>query len=307
MADSAALGLGNLYGWKTGVAPLFTCGQWGDGAVLSCPGLKIMAIEGEIGCVHTRGTHCLPDGWLHAGCIVATAFPTMYTIVWQVGHVLWGGGCSWARLIFGSDLPPKASQYTADEIWAAVGSGALCIEVCRSSYSTDWVPNSHQALADANNNAVRVPVAGCRRWLYHCALIHSGSCHPLLAWQGVVVGPRISAATAREAALGVSICISASGRNLVTSEAVKGPGRCIVLCLHPSTMPCAGDASASMAGCDAGGVDPTANVVSLVNDLSAQGVTLTKGSLVITGAIAVRASEQAISHHPLRTVSERDR
>lgn len=36
-----------------------------------------------------------------------------------------------------------------------------------------------------------------------------------------------------------------------------------------------------------GGVDPTANVVTVVNDLSARGITLKAGELVITGAIVV--------------------
>ena len=36
-----------------------------------------------------------------------------------------------------------------------------------------------------------------------------------------------------------------------------------------------------------GGVDPIANIVTLVNDLSSQGITLEAGQLVITGAIAV--------------------
>ena len=38
-------GLGSVWGWKTGTAPLFTCGKWDDGAVLSYPGLKISAME----------------------------------------------------------------------------------------------------------------------------------------------------------------------------------------------------------------------------------------------------------------------
>ena len=179
LAMAKDAGLGALWGWKTGVAPLFACGKWASGAVLSCPGLKISAIEGEVG------------------------------------------------LTFKDSLPPKSSPYTAEEIWAAVGSGALCIEVCRSSYSGGWTPNEFQALADVNNNA------------------------------GVVVGQQISAETAREAAEGVEITISADGQTLVQSVAVSG------------------------------GVDPIANIVTLVNDLSSQGITLEAGQLVITGAIAV--------------------
>ena len=51
IADGDALGLGSVWGWKTGTAPLFTCGQWADGAVLSFPGLKITAMEGEVGLI----------------------------------------------------------------------------------------------------------------------------------------------------------------------------------------------------------------------------------------------------------------
>jgi hypothetical protein len=51
IADGDTLGLGSVWGWKTGTAPLFTCGQWADGAVLSFPGLKITAIEGEVGLI----------------------------------------------------------------------------------------------------------------------------------------------------------------------------------------------------------------------------------------------------------------
>eukprot|EP01043_Picozoa_sp_COSAG02_P017859 COSAG02_NODE_819_length_16803_cov_6.292924_14_plen_100_part_00 len=36
-----------------------------------------------------------------------------------------------------------------------------------------------------------------------------------------------------------------------------------------------------------GGVDPSANVVTVVNDLSSRGITLKAGELVITGAVAV--------------------
>jgi hypothetical protein len=56
---------------------------------------------------------------------------------------------------------------------------------------------------------------------------------------------------------GVEVTITANGRELARSVAV------------------------------AGGVDPTANVTTVVNDLSARGVALEAGSLVITGAIAV--------------------
>jgi hypothetical protein len=59
IADGDALGLGSVWGWKTGTAPLFTCGQWADGAVLSFPGLKITAMEGEVGLiVSTKWTQC---------------------------------------------------------------------------------------------------------------------------------------------------------------------------------------------------------------------------------------------------------
>ena len=46
-------------------------------------------------------------------------------------------------LIFAEDLPPKSTPYTEDEVWAAVGSGAMVIEVCRSSF--DAVKKRHFA------------------------------------------------------------------------------------------------------------------------------------------------------------------
>ena len=93
---SDELGLGAVYGWKTGTAPLFECGRWADGATISYPGLKVSAMEGEVG------------------------------------------------LIFAKDLPPRSAAYTEDEIFDAVGSGAMVIEVCRSSYDKAWGPTPHQ-------------------------------------------------------------------------------------------------------------------------------------------------------------------
>ena len=93
---SDELGLGAVYGWKTGTAPLFECGRWSDGATISYPGLKVSAMEGEVG------------------------------------------------LIFAKDLPPRSAAYTEDEIFDAVGSGAMVIEVCRSSYDKAWGPTPHQ-------------------------------------------------------------------------------------------------------------------------------------------------------------------
>ena len=48
-------------------------------------------------------------------------------------------------LIFGEALPSRPEPYTAVEVWAAVSGGALCIEVCRTSFTEDWIPNAHQA------------------------------------------------------------------------------------------------------------------------------------------------------------------
>ena len=48
---------------------------------------------------------------------------------------------------------------------------------------------------------------------------------------------------------------------------------------------CYGSGSQSTAV--SGGVDPSANVVTVANDLSSRGITLKAGELVITGAVAV--------------------
>jgi 2-keto-4-pentenoate hydratase len=50
---------------------------------------------------------------------------------------------------------------------------------------------------------------------------------------------------------------------------------------------CARYDSGSQSTAVSGGVDPSANIVTVVNDLSSRGITLKAGELVITGAVAV--------------------
>lgn len=79
IAAGRDLGLGKVWGWKTGTAPLFTCGKWADGAVLSVPALKISAIEGEVGLIVSATSsavqhgiaacpHYTPSRWACANC-----------------------------------------------------------------------------------------------------------------------------------------------------------------------------------------------------------------------------------------------
>jgi hypothetical protein len=74
-AGCVELGLGACYGYKTGVAPLFSCGRWHDGATLSVPGLKIAALEGEIGLVFDQGLppRAVPyteaEVWIESGMV----------------------------------------------------------------------------------------------------------------------------------------------------------------------------------------------------------------------------------------------
>ena len=200
---SDELGLGAVYGWKTGTAPLFECGRWADGATISYPGLKVSAMEGEVG------------------------------------------------LIFAKDLPPRTAAYTENEIFDAVGSGAMVIEVCRSSYDKAWGPTPHQ-VTPRSRTLLKPPP-----WPAPEQMINRQAMADVNNNAGVVIGGGFDAATARELCGGAVISISANGTELVKSQAV------------------------------AGGVDPRANIVEVVNDLSARGHTLKAGELVITGAVAV--------------------
>ena len=61
-------------------------------------------------------------------------------------------------------------------------------------------------------------------------------------------------------------------------------------------MPCACCDFQSQSKAVSGGVNPSANVVTVVNDLSSRGITLKAGELVITGAVAVTKACKAGDH-----------
>lgn len=111
-----------------------------------------------------------------------------------------------------------------------------------------------------------------------------------------------------ELAAGAVISISANGKELVKVSCTimrnrAAPHRtvdCIQLCpiAHTTSaiLPCACCDSQSQSKAVSGGVDPSANVVTVVNDLSSRGITLKAGELVITGAVAVTKACQAGDH-----------
>lgn len=108
-----------------------------------------------------------------------------------------------------------------------------------------------------------------------------------------------------ELAAGAVISISANGKELVKVSCTMMRNRaaphrtddCIPIAHTTSAiLSCACCDSQSQSKAVSGGVDPSANVVTVVNDLSSRGITLKAGELVITGAVAVTKACQAGDH-----------